>query len=89
MKSSGISICELLDECWRSLAWPSGKATDETHDRTSLEKDAALQRANTSEGCAAASCDDETGVPTGRSTSGWRLEQVGVHASTRKQPRDQ
>ena len=36
-----------------------------------------------------ASCDDETGVPTGRSTSGWRLELVGVHSSTHKQPRDQ
>jgi hypothetical protein len=36
-----------------------------------------------------ASCDDETGVPTRRSTAGRRLERVGVHASTLKQPRDQ
>ena len=51
-------------------------------------KRAVLRGANISEWCAA-SCDDETGVPTGRSTSGWRLERVGVHASTLKQPRDQ
>ena len=51
-------------------------------------KRAVLLGANISKWCAA-SCDNETGVPTGRSTSGWRLERVGVHASTLKQPRDQ
>jgi hypothetical protein len=51
-------------------------------------KRAVLRGANTSGGCAA-SCDDETGVPTRRSTAGRRLERVGVHASTLKQPRDQ
>jgi hypothetical protein len=35
-----------------------------------------------------ASCDNETGVPTGRSTAAWRLNLLGVHASTYKQPRD-
>jgi hypothetical protein len=36
-----------------------------------------------------ASSDDETGVPTGRSTAGWRLEILDVHASTCEQPRNQ
>ena len=36
-----------------------------------------------------ASCDDQTGVPTRRSTAGWRLEILGVHARAYQQPRDQ
>ena len=52
------------------------------------DKRAVLRGAYISEWFAA-SRDDEAGVPTGRSTSGWRLERVGVHASTLKQPRDQ
>jgi hypothetical protein len=36
-----------------------------------------------------ASCDDEAGIPTRRSAAGWRLDLLGVHASTCKQPRDQ
>jgi len=35
-----------------------------------------------------ASCDDETGVPTGRSPAWWRLEILGVHAGAYEQPRD-
>jgi len=36
-----------------------------------------------------APCDDQTGCPTGRPSTGWRPERIGVHAGTRKQPRDQ
>jgi len=36
-----------------------------------------------------ASGDDETGVPAGRSTAGWRLEILGFHASAYEQPRGQ
>ena len=45
-----------------------------------------LRVASMAEWCAAA-CHDETGVPTWRSTSGWRPERVGIHARTLKQPR--
>ena len=63
------------------------RQTEQERVAITATKHAVLRDANTA-GCAA-SCYDEAGVPTGRSTSCWRLGRVGVHASTHEQPRDQ